>query len=169
MTESMLDFSEDTDGGQCWGGLLLKSTQLLQSFEHVQLHVVLRAPGDQLLNLLYVCRLVSVSDDAEDYWVICKLQEFNKWVSWDVKVKSFSGFCLNISTCICGCSNAVCWFLEVFPSPCNNVTTELSVFNAVIWGPKDQVIQSWFSVLSLVYQNFFRFSQSPTGVLYCRQ
>ncbi len=48
----------------------------LYSFERVELQVVVTAPDSQLLNLLYVSRLVTILDEAND----CKLQEFDRGV-----------------------------------------------------------------------------------------
>ena len=66
--------------GQC-GGVAPKVHCHLHSFERVQLEIVLTTPEGQLFHLLPVCRLVTVLDEADDRCVICKLQEFDRWVS----------------------------------------------------------------------------------------
>ncbi len=52
----------------------------LHYFERVQLQVVKTAPDSQLLNLLSVSRLVSALDEADQWGVICKLQELDRRV-----------------------------------------------------------------------------------------
>ncbi len=49
----------------------------LHCFERVQLQVVKTTPDRHLLNLLSVSRLVTVLNEADQYGVICKLQEFD--------------------------------------------------------------------------------------------
>ncbi len=49
----------------------------LHSFERVKLQVVKTAPDSQLLNLLSVSRLVTVLDEADQWVVVCKLQELD--------------------------------------------------------------------------------------------
>lgn len=57
--------------------LLLKST-VICSLDQAQLSVVLTTPGDQLFNLLTVCRRITISDQADDCCAIAKLQVFDK-------------------------------------------------------------------------------------------
>ncbi len=52
----------------------------LHSFEHVKLQVVKTAPDSQLLNLLFVSRLVTVLNEAAQCGVVCKLQELDRGV-----------------------------------------------------------------------------------------
>ncbi len=52
----------------------------LHCFECVKLQVVKTAPDSQLLNLLSVSRLVTVLDEADQFGVVCKLQEFDRGV-----------------------------------------------------------------------------------------
>ncbi len=68
------------NGGGGGGGGSPEVHYHLYSFEHVQLQVVVTAPDSQLLNLLFVSRLVTVLDEANDCSVICKLQEFDRGV-----------------------------------------------------------------------------------------
>ncbi len=49
-------------------------------FECVQLQVNKSAPDSQLLNLLSVCRLVTVLDETDQCGVVCKLQELDREV-----------------------------------------------------------------------------------------
>ncbi len=49
----------------------------LHSIECVKLQVVKTASDSQLLSLLYVSRLVTVLDEADQCGVICKLQELD--------------------------------------------------------------------------------------------
>ncbi len=51
------------------------------------LQVVKTAPDSQLLNLLSVSRLVTVLDKANDYSVICKLQELDRGVLWSAVIR----------------------------------------------------------------------------------
>ncbi len=66
-------------GGRA-GGVSPEVHYHLNSFERVQLQVVVTAPDSQLLNLLSVSRFVSVLDETDDCGVICKLQEFDRGV-----------------------------------------------------------------------------------------
>ncbi len=52
----------------------------LHCFEDVKLQVVKTAPDSQLLNLLFVSRLVTVLDEADQCGVVCKLQELERGV-----------------------------------------------------------------------------------------
>ncbi len=52
----------------------------LHCFECVQLQVVKTAPDSQLLNLLFVSRLVTVLNEAAQCGVVCKLQELDRGV-----------------------------------------------------------------------------------------
>ncbi len=52
----------------------------LYSVVRVQLQVVVTAPDSQLLNLLSVNRLITVLNEADDFSVICKLQELDRGV-----------------------------------------------------------------------------------------
>ncbi len=49
----------------------------LHCFKRVKLQVVKTAPDSQLLNILSVCRLVSVLNEADQCGVVCKLQELD--------------------------------------------------------------------------------------------
>ncbi len=49
-------------------------------FERVQLQVVKTAPDSQLLNLLFVSRLVTILNEADDCGIIYKLQELDRGV-----------------------------------------------------------------------------------------
>src|SRR4029434_7456598 len=60
------------------GGLLLESTVISS---RVQLQVVATAPQGQLFNLPSICRLVFITDVADDCCVVCKFQELNRRVS----------------------------------------------------------------------------------------
>lgn len=64
--------------GSSVGGAPPKVHRHLQRFGLVQLQVVLTPPEDQLFNLPFVRRLITVPDEAEDCYFICKLQEFNR-------------------------------------------------------------------------------------------
>ncbi len=52
----------------------------LQSFDRVELQVVVIAPDSQLFNLLSVSRLVTVLIEADNCGVICELQELDRGV-----------------------------------------------------------------------------------------
>ncbi len=52
----------------------------LHSFERVKLQVVETAPDSQLLNLLSVSRLVTISDEVDQCGVICILQKIDRGV-----------------------------------------------------------------------------------------
>ncbi len=52
----------------------------LHCFQCVHLQVVKTAPDSQLLNLLYVSRLVTVLNEADQCGVVCKLQELDREV-----------------------------------------------------------------------------------------
>lgn len=73
-----LQVVEQGDGGNAMG-LLLKSLS--------SLFRVYSAPGSstlpegQLLNLSFVCRLITILEEAHDFCVVYKLHEFNRWVS----------------------------------------------------------------------------------------
>ncbi len=71
---------------QCCWGAPPEIRHHLYSFEHVKLHVVLTTPEGQLFNLLSVCRLFTVPDEANDRCADCKSQKFNRWVSWGAVV-----------------------------------------------------------------------------------
>ncbi len=66
--------------GRGGGGDSPEVHDYLHCFEHVQLQVVKTAPDSQLLNLLFVSRLVSVLDEADQCGVICKLQDLDRGV-----------------------------------------------------------------------------------------
>ncbi len=52
----------------------------LHCFEPVELQVVKTAPDSQLVNLLSVCRLVTILNEADQCGVVCKLQELDRGV-----------------------------------------------------------------------------------------
>ncbi len=66
-------------GGRA-GGVPSEVHDHLHSFVRVQLQVVVTAPDSQLLNLLSVNRLITVLNEADDFSVICKLQELDRGV-----------------------------------------------------------------------------------------
>ena len=63
------------------------------------------------------------------------------------------------------------WFLEVFLSPCSDVHYRImSVFNAgSSEGLKITTIQYWFAASSLVFRDFFTFSESFNDIMNCRR
>ncbi len=64
--------------GESGGGFVLKSI-VISSFS-VQLQVVKTAPDSQLLNLLFVSRLVTALNEADQCGVICKLLGLDRGV-----------------------------------------------------------------------------------------
>ncbi len=62
------------------GGVCPEVHSHLHSFERVQLQVVKTAPDSQLLNLLFVSRLVTALNEADQCGVICKLLGLDRGV-----------------------------------------------------------------------------------------
>ncbi len=52
----------------------------LHCFECVELQVITTAPDSQLLNLLFVCGLVTLLDETDRCGVVCKLQELDRGI-----------------------------------------------------------------------------------------
>ncbi len=69
----------DGEWGESWG-VSPEVHYHLYSFVRVQLQVVVTAPDRQLLNLLSVNRLITILNEADDFSVICKLQELDRGV-----------------------------------------------------------------------------------------